>query len=225
MAATLEGQLVAVGDIAYPDGTLSEIQECFARPYRAVLDRVIPVTGNHEYGTPNASGWKEFFGRTETYYSTQLGSWKLIVLDTECNLIGGCGANDPQQQWLQSQLSNAPFCTAVAMHRPYRVSSSNYDREDRTAVMHQMLVDADVDVILTGHEHLYEHLKFGTTHQFVVGTGGAGLRSAGSPIAESQKIVEGHHGVVALDLTVDSFSWRFIDTAGTTHDNGSSGCA
>ncbi len=91
--------------------------------------------------------------------------------------------------------------------------------------MHQLLVAADVDVILTGHEHMYEHLKFGTTHEFVVGTGGAGLRSAGSPIAESQKTVEGHHDVAALDLTSESFSWRFIDTAGNTHDSGSSSCA
>ncbi len=224
LAETLEGQLVAVGDIAYPDGTLSEIQECFGEPFRAVLDRVIPVSGNHEYHTPDAAGWKQFFGRTDTYYTTQLGPWKLIVLDTECDLIGGCGANDPQQQWLQSQLATAPLCTAVAMHRPYRVSS-NYDRQGHAEVLHQIVVDADVDVLLTGHEHIYEHLKFGNTHQFVVGTGGAGLRSAGTPMPESQKIVEGHHGLLALDLAADSFSWQFLDTGSTVHDSGSATCS
>lgn len=75
------------------------------------------------------------------------------------------------------------------MQGPYPVSWPNYDLEYRSAAIHQMIVEADVDVILTGHEHMYEHLIFGTTHQFVVGTGGAGLAISQVTDPESQMIV------------------------------------
>lgn len=217
------GKIVVLGDTAYPDGTLSEIRECFAQPFGSVLDRIIPVTGNHEYGTGNAAGWKEFFGRQDTYYSQDIGSWKLIVVDSECNLIGGCAANDPQQTWLAQQLASAPKCTIVAMHRPYRVSS-NYDLEYRSKVIHEMALAANVDVVLSAHEHIYEHLDFGPTQQFVVGTGGAGVRSAGTVLPESRSIVT-EYGVLALDLSADSFAWRFLNIDGAVRDSGSSSCS
>ncbi len=216
------GQILTLGDTAYPNGTLSEIRECFGQPFSGVLDRIIPVTGNHEYGTGNANGWKEFFGRQSTYYSQNIGSWKLIVLDTECNLIGGCEANDPQQAWLAQELASAPKCTIVAMHRPYRVSS-NYDLEYRSKIIHEMVLAANVDVLLSAHEHIYEHLDFGVTQQFVVGTGGAGVRSAGSVLPASRSIVT-EHGVLALDLSADSFAWRFLNTDGAVRDSGASTC-
>ncbi len=222
LLASQPGQIIALGDVAYPDGRLSEIQECFGKPFAGVMDRIIPVSGNHEYGTGNANGWKQFFGENQTYYSQTIGAWKLIVLDTECEYVGGCGAKDPQQKWLAQQLATAPSCTVVAMHRPYRVSSG-YDLETRSRVIHEMALAANVDIILSAHEHIYEHLDFGVTQQFVVGTGGAGIRSPGTLLPASRATAT-EHGALALNLSSDGFSWRFLNTGTTVLDSGSASC-
>lgn len=215
------GQLVILGDTAYPDGTLEQLQKCFGVPFAALLDRIIPATGNHEYHTEGAADWKTYFGRSETYYSQMVGSWKIIVLDTECSNVGGCDEEDPQQQWLISEINSAPGCVALAMHRPWRVSSK-YDRGGREAI-HDIALAHNVDLVLTGHEHMYEHIDFGNTHQFVVGTGGSGLRDSGDLVSGSQAIHKAH-GLLALELSADSFSWEFVDVTNTVLHSGSADC-
>jgi len=224
IAEGLAGQIVVAGDIAYPSGTFEQARTCFGAPYANVLDRVIPVTGNHDYDTANAAGWKQFFGITDTYYTEQIGDWKLIILDSECNLIGGCGPNDPQQVWLAEQLASAPRCTAIAMHRPYRTSYGAYDQEFRVETIHRMAVEAKVDLILAGHAHVYERMNDGATTIFTLGTGGAGLRSPTGRVSGSQVILQ-EHGVLALDLAADSFSFRFINDSNQERDSGSASCS
>ena len=224
LVETLPGSIVAVGDIAYPNGTLDELQRCFGQPFKNVLDRIIPVTGNHEYGTPNAQGWKDFFGRTDTYYTKQLTpEWLLIVVDTECEHVGGCGPNDPQQTWLKDVLTSAPKCVVLASHRPFRTSYDPYDFESRVQHIQTIAEANNVDVILNSHAHMYEHIDLGTSQQFTVGTGGAGLRPADQSVPGSSALVI-EHGALQLNLNPTNYNWKFHTTNQTTPHTGTQNC-
>ena len=62
--------------------------------------------------------------------------------------------------------------------------------------------------------------------QFVVGTGGSSLSSAGSVAPNSEVRNNTTHGVLKLTLYSTSYDWQFIPIAGQTFsDAGSANCA
>ena len=91
-----------------------------------------------------------------------------------------------------------------------------------------------VDVVLNGHEHVYERFapqnvagkldeEFGV-REFVVGTGGYYLYELGTTQPNSE-IFSSTYGVLKLKLHVDSYSWQFVPIAGQAFtDSGSAAC-
>jgi hypothetical protein len=98
----------------------------------------------------------------------------------------------------------------------------------------EILQAAGADLVLSGHDHSYERfapqLADGTPdpagiREFVVGTGGAGLRSFGAAAANSQVRKTGVHGVLKLELPSGSYRWTFVPVAGKSwSDSGSADC-
>ena len=56
------GTVVALGDNVYLKGTAAQYQDCYGPTWGRHLNRTQPVPGNHEYETPNASGYFGYFG-------------------------------------------------------------------------------------------------------------------------------------------------------------------
>ena len=59
---SLEGVVLTLGDNAYESGTLQEFLDCYDPSWGRHLDRTRPVAGNHDYGTPAAAGYFDYFG-------------------------------------------------------------------------------------------------------------------------------------------------------------------
>ena len=56
---------------------------------------------------------------TKGYYSYDLGTWHLIVINSNCAQVGGCHAGSPQEQWLRQDLAAHPApCTVAMWHHP-----------------------------------------------------------------------------------------------------------
>jgi acid phosphatase type 7 len=115
--------LVAVlplGDIQYEDGALWKIRRSYAPTWGRVKDMTHPVVGNHDYHTPGARGYFEYFGRAagrRGYYAFDLDEWHMVVLNSVCFAVGGCGIGSPQLRWLKEDLAaNASSCTLAAWH-------------------------------------------------------------------------------------------------------------
>jgi hypothetical protein len=88
---------------------------------------------------------------------------------------------------------------------------------------------------VNGHDHDYERFApqnpSGTAdsargiREFVVGTGGAGLRSFGTIKLNSEARNSAAHGVLKLTLNSTSYVWEFVPVAGQTfRDYGSGSC-
>jgi hypothetical protein len=92
---------------------------------------------------------------------------------------------------------------------------------------------AGVDVVVNGHDHVYE--RFGTQtqdgipdslgiRQFTVGTGGAPLYAFGAARPNSELRYNDQFGVLKLSLRSDRYDWEFITAQRTIADAGSAPC-
>jgi hypothetical protein len=228
--------VATMGDNAYKDGSKKDF-ECYDRTWGKFKDRTNPTLGNHEYRTTNASGYFRYFGkragqRGKGYYSYKLGSWTIVALNTvPCvqNRIdhpGGCTKDSLQYQWLKETLSQSKSkCALAYMHHPW-VSSGVHGRTAAIRPIVDLLYEHGVDVVLSGHDHIYERLARQSPdgrldnqrgmRQFVVGTGGRELktqeklRNIDKPLKNSETRSRKTHGVLKLDLREDSYQWEFI---------------
>ena len=92
---------LGLGDMAQGDGSVTNYAECYDPHFADAKNRTIPVVGNHEYFTPGAAGYIDYYGAAagpadRLYYSTDIGNWHIVVLNGECWRVGGCGTDDPQ---------------------------------------------------------------------------------------------------------------------------------
>jgi acid phosphatase type 7 len=220
-----------LGDNVYPDGTREEFARCYQPSWGQFRLRTLPVVGNHEYHTEHAAGFRaNFAGRFTAdgplYYSHDAGPWRLLMIDSDAqhNDVTAAGA---QAQWLQQQLQEARAanqCTALLMHHP-RFSSGPHGDEPALQDVWQMFANLGGDVVLAGHDHLYERMQpeSGVT-SFVVGTGGR----SHYPVALAHKLSAhrqgGVHGVIVLHLRAGGLRHQFLTTDDRIIDAGEISC-
>jgi hypothetical protein len=182
--------------------------------------------------TPENPGLKPGKG----YYSYDLGSWHVVVLNSNCaDVDGGCGAGSPQEQWLRDDLKAHPTaCTAAYFHHP-RFSSSGVGSNSAVAPFWQALYDNGAEVVLNGHAHNYERFapqnpsgkldQAQGIREFIVGTGGRSLNKFGTVRTNSQVRKNNAYGVIKLTLHPDGYGWQFVTAPGATvADSGSDSC-
>jgi acid phosphatase type 7 len=237
----IDGVVFTLGDHAYEAGTPIEFEACYEATWGRHKARTRPTPGNHDYLTPGASGYFDYFGAAagepnKGYYSYRLGAWHIVVLNSNCDDAGGCGTDSAQVKWLRANLASAgTMCTLAYWHHP-RFSSGPHGSEPTLQAFWQALHDHGAEVVLSGHDHVYERFapqdsegRLDPTRglrQFVVGTGGGSHhRFSGPPIANSEIRNDDTFGVLKLTLYPASYEWQFIPVAGRTFtDSGSAPC-
>ncbi|HWS80864.1 MAG TPA: metallophosphoesterase [Rubrobacter sp.] len=169
------------------------------------------------------------------YYSYDRGSWHIVALNSNCNKVGGCEKTSTQGKWLRNNLANTnKLCTLAYFHHPL-YSTGNNVTNPNVKPLWQILYNHHADVILNGHAHRYERFAPLTPggkkdpqngiRQFVAGTGGS-LGGSEVQQAPGVEVVEtGTSGVIKLDLSARSYSWRFVHIEGQTFtDSGEGSC-
>ena len=245
VVANVSGTVFTLGDNVYPTGTATQFQNCYHPTWGAHKTRTKPSTGNHDYYTENASAYFAYFGAragdpTKGYYTYKRGSWRIIVLNSNCFEVGGCGRLSPQGTWLRKTLTNYPAkCTLAYFHHALFASTGAASPEVRP--FWNLLQNHNADVILSGHAHYYERfapqLPDGTRdssgiREFVVGTGGAppenpmtSPRAANSVVDSEKSPGVTAYGVLRLRLSAGSYTWKFLPVAGESFtDSGTGEC-
>jgi hypothetical protein len=234
------GTVMALGDLAYPNGTAEDFK-CYDKTWGRMKDRTRPAVGNHEFHSTGASYYFQYFGAAAGdaktgYYSYELGSWHIVVLNSECAEIGGCGAGSPEEKWLRADLAAHPVgCTLAYFHKPRFSSGLNHGNDPEIGAFWQALYDFNAELILNGHDHDYERFapqnpngvadpKRGI-REFVVGTGGKNHREFGVHKANSEVRNNNAFGVLKLTLKATGYDWTFLPEAGKSFtDSGSGSC-
>jgi 3',5'-cyclic AMP phosphodiesterase CpdA len=143
-------------------------------------------------------------------------------------------AGSEMRAWLTADLAaNTKPCTLAVWHHP-RFSSGPYGNDPRSSEVFTELYNAGAELVLSGHEHDYE--RFAPQNpageadpvgirQFVVGTGGTGLRPFGTVKPNSEVRESSTHGVLKLTLRANGYDWQFVPIAGQTFtDTGTGAC-
>ncbi len=236
----IDGTIFTTGDNAYPDATDANIQNCYEPSWGRHKPRTYPSPGNHEYHTSGASGYFDYFGAAaddpaEGYYSYELGSWHIVSLNSMCEEAGGCGEDSPMVSWLKEDLAaNPKTCTLAYFHHPL-FSSGQHGNQTKMKQTWDALYAAKVDVVVNGHDHDYERFALQDPtgeadsgrgiREFVVGTGGAGLRPFETIQPNSEVRNADTHGVLKLTLNPTSYDWEFVPVSGETFtDSDSDSC-
>jgi len=244
LVASLKPDVVAVlGDDQYEDGTLEAFQTSYDPSWGRVKAITRPAVGNHEYGTAGAAGYFTYFGAAagtpgQGWYSYDLGAWHVVVLNSNCDEVGGCDAGSPQLAWLTADLAadraaHPQGCLLAYWHHPLW-SHGEYRGIKAVRPFMQALYDAGADVVLNGHDHNYERYAprdpagqadpARGVREFVVGTGGKSHYSvSGDPGIEASN--DGTYGVLQLRLRPVGYDWSFRPAAGGTFsDAGAATC-
>jgi len=236
----LPGTVMAVGDLAYPDGS-KENFVCYDKTWGRAKSRTRPAVGNHEFHSAGGTPYFGYFGAAAGdpktgYYSYELGTWHIVVLNSECQDIGGCEAGSPQEKWLRADLAAHPAaCTLAYWHKPLFSSGSAHGNDLTVKPLFQALYDANAELVITGHDHDYERFAPQTPdgapdpqrgiREFVVGTGGKNHRPFVEPKPNSELRDANAFGVLKLTLKPGSYDWQFIPEAGKSFtDSGSGKC-
>lgn len=233
----IPGTVFTAGDNAYPDGTASDFANCYDPSWGRHKARTYPSPGNHDYHTAGAAGYYEYFGSVagdpdKGYYSYDLGTWHIIVLNSNIPV----GAGSPQEQWLRADLAAHPVaCTLAYWHHPRFSSGAVHGSDAGMQPLWQALYDYGADVVLAGHDHTYERFApqnpqgvadpLRGIREFVIGSGGRNHYAFGSPVANSEVRNADTYGVLKLTLHPGNYSWEFVPEAGKTFtDSGSAAC-
>ncbi|MBD0322978.1 MAG: metallophosphoesterase [Aldersonia sp.] len=236
----IPGIVFTLGDNVYNGGTAAEFADCYAPSWGRHRARTLPAMGNHDYGSPAASGYFDYFGaaagpRGAGYYSYDTGAWHVIVLNSNCEKVGGCHPGSTQEQWLRADLAAHPrACTAAYWHHP-RFSSGDHGSDAATQAFWQALYEAGAEIVLSGHDHSYERFApqgptgepdaAGGIREFVVGTGGRDLYGFPSVAPNTEIRDASTFGVLVLTLGDGRYGWQFIPAAGGAFvDSGSGIC-
>ena len=237
---TRTGTIAVLGDNVYENGSLAEYTNCYGPSWGRHKVRTAPSVGNHEYGTAGAAGYWDYWGaaageRGKGYYSYDLGAWHIVVLNSNCSFVS-CAAGSPQEQWLRADLAGSSrACTLAYWHHPRFNSGASHGNNTAVQPLWQALYDFGADVILNGHEHIYERFAPQTPtgaadpargiRQFTVGSGGRSFYSIGVVKPNSEVRRNDTHGILALSLADGGYSWAFVPVAGKTFtDTGSASC-
>jgi hypothetical protein len=170
-----------LGDNAYPDGTDSDYQKAVFEMYPEFLatSPVWPALGNHDAQSANSitqSGvYYDIFtlptrgqaggvpSGTEAYYSFDYANIHFICLDSHDS---DRTASGPMMQWLKADLADTrrDWIIAFFHHPTYTKGTHDSDRDsdsagrmnDMRAIFLPVLEAGGVDLVLTGHSHVYE---------------------------------------------------------------------
>ncbi len=147
--------VIMLGDNIYGAQTEAGFKHKFELPYKGLLDAGVKFyasLGNHD--DPNQRFYKPFNMGGNRYYSFRMGAVQFFALDS--NYM------DPEQlNWLQRQLSDSRATWKICyFHHPlYSDGRFHGPDVDLRTRLEPIFEQTGVNVVFSGHEHVYERIK------------------------------------------------------------------
>jgi acid phosphatase type 7 len=230
---SISGTVFTLGDNVYQSGSAEAFANCYAPTWGRQLARTRPVPGNHDYDVAGAQPYFQYFGAAAGspglgYYSFEAGNWLVLALNSNVPI----GAGSAQYAWVQDELaSSTALCTLVLMHHPL-FSSSMHGPQAFVRDVWRVLYRYDVELVLTGHDHVYERFapqdpdgRSDPTHGIrliIAGTGGSPNYDF-KGFQPNSVVQASVHGVLRLVLQPTSYSWQFLPIPGDSFSDSGTG--
>lgn len=170
--------LIWGGDLCQNTTYSSWKNEFFTHNELNVISRIpfFGIAGNHDgYGYPNTNILSfeqnpEYYSGTQDYYSFDYGDAHFTVINNE--LPDGPGS--AQYLFVQNDLQQTDKIWKIAVfHKPAYSYGSHGGDADMITMSQELFVPNKVDIVISGHNHFYQHNLVDNIHHFTISpTGG-----------------------------------------------------
>lgn len=210
--------VLMMGDNLYGGEAPKDFEKKFSEPYKALLDNKVKFyasLGNHDL--PIQTNYVNFNMNGKEYYRFKKGNVAFYALNSNY-------MDKKQVQWLESELSKdtSEWKVCFFHHPPYSSAKAHGSDSQLREVVEPIFIKYGVNVVLTGHDHIYERIKPQKgIYYFVSGAGGK-LRSGDvkdtSPLTEKSYDRDMHF--MLFEVSGDQMYFQAISRTGETIDSG-----
>jgi predicted phosphodiesterase len=207
--------VIMLGDNMY--GSTDFVKK-FEQPYAALLTAGVKFQaslGNHDdpgaqinYGNFNMNG--------QRYYSFVRGNVRFFALDST-------DMSDKQLAWIDTSLGDAREAWKICFfHHPlYSNAARHGSQVDIRVRLEPLLVKHHVDVVFSGHDHVYERLKpqKGIAY-FVSGAGGQLRRGNIRPDDETAAYFDQDRSFMLIEIAGSELHFQSVSRTGSVVDSG-----
>jgi len=209
--------VIMLGDNLYGRQKSEDFVRKFERPFKPLLDagvKFYACLGNHD--KPSNDTYKPFNMGGERYYSFARSNARFFVLDT--NFL-----DPPQLEWLERSLQDArePWKVAYFHHPLYSDGRRHGSDVELRVKLEPLFVKYSVDVVFSGHDHIYERIvpQKGISY-FVSGAGGQLREGDLKRSAMTAAGFDGDRSFMLNEIDGDDLYFQVVSRAGETVDHG-----
>ena len=209
--------VMMLGDNLYGRQQPSDFIQKFARPYAPLLElgvRFYAALGNHD--RQENRDYEPFNMGGERYYTYARNNARFFVLDS--NYLDA-----PQLAWIESQLKSATEDWKICyFHHPlYSDGKTHGSSVDLRVKLEPLFVRYGVNVVFSGHDHVYERLTPQKGIQYFV-SGSAGQLRKGdvrrSPMTAAA--FDEDQSFMLVEIAGSEMFFETISRTGATVDKG-----
>jgi Calcineurin-like phosphoesterase len=209
--------VLMLGDNVYGGKSQEDFARKFELPYRALLDAGVKFyasIGNHD--DPNERLYKPFNMGGSRYYSFKKGNATFLGLDSNY-------MDAHQLEWLETQLqsANTPWKICYFHHPLYSDGKFHGPDADLRALVKPLFEKYGVNVVLSGHEHVYERIrpKYGI-YYFVLGNSGELRTHNLKPSADMVAGFDTDRDFMLVEIAGEKLYFQTISRTGQIVDSG-----
>jgi 3',5'-cyclic AMP phosphodiesterase CpdA len=209
--------VLMLGDNMYGRQSPGDFVDKFEKPYAALLGsgvRFFATLGNHD--EPSNRDYPGFNMGGQRYYTFVRQPVRFFVFDS--NLM-----DRDQVAWIERTLplSDASWKICYFHHPLYSNAGRHGSDVELRVVLEPLLVKNGVDVVFSGHEHVYERLKpqKGITY-FIEGASGQLRKGDVTPSGDTAASFDQDRSFMLVDVAGDTLTFRTISRTGTVVDSG-----
>lgn len=210
-------RVIMLGDNIYGGQSPQDLVQKFSQPYKPLLDagvKFYAALGNHD--SPDNIKYPLFNMGGERYYTYATKNVRFFVLDSD--------QLDPKQlAWLADALKNAREDWKICyFHHPlYSDGGTHGPSVELRVVLEPLFVAAGVNVVFSGHDHIYERLapQKGIAY-FVSGSGGQLRKGDTRRSALTAAAFDQDQSFMLVEIGGDTLTFQAVSRAGAIVDSG-----
>jgi hypothetical protein len=209
--------VLMLGDNIYGGKNARDFERKFELPYKPLLAagvRFYASIGNHD--NPNERFYKPFNMSGSRYYSFKKGNVTFFVLDSNY-------MDSPQLGWLERELqtSNTAWKICYFHHPLYSDGKFHGPDADLRAALKPLFEKYGVNVVLSGHDHVYERIRpKNGIYYFVLGNSGELRYRNLKPAEDMLTGFDTDRDFMLVEIAGDKFYFQTISRTGQVVDSG-----
>src|SRR6185503_10632437 len=210
--------VIMLGDNIYGGKSPDDFLKKFEIPYKPLLDTGVQfyaALGNHD--DPNERFYKLFNMNGQSYYSFKKGNVHFYALDSDYL--------DPKQlAWLEKELADAgstDWKICYCHHPLYSSGAFHGSSTELRTILEPLFVKYGVQVVFSGHEHVYERVK--PQKGIYYFTEGASGELRANNLKKTDLTAVGYdkdRSFLSIEISGDDLYFQAVSRTGVTVDSG-----